>query len=195
MILRNINSSWSHQRWPPVFGWSAPRLHPNEFFLLSSTFGSTILPTLFETSPKMVFSAFVPFSWNAPIEITSRQSWRLFMCLTIVERTIGFEKNMEGNNRRKLEKCKSLKSNLLTKYDGVHYVNVSMSVCVLEKDIFFELLRCFRVPGNEIIFLTRRMTNLCIRSLYFIFLRRNKEWNLYSEAFNDISGFLKTFWS
>ena len=99
--------------------------------------------------------------------------------VTILELTIGFETNMEGNSKRKRDKYKSLKSNLLTKYDDVRYVNVSMSACgFIEKDSrnFFELLRCIRVPENEIMFLTKRITNICIRSSYFIFCRRNKEW-------------------
>ena len=61
---------------------------------------------------------------------------------------------------------------MLTKYDDVHYVNVSMSACrFIEKDSrnFFELLQCIRVPENDIMFLTKRITNICIRLLYFIF--------------------------
>ena len=64
--------------------------------------------------------------------------------VTIVEVTIGFETNMEGNSKRKRDKYKTLKSNLLPKYDDVRYVNVSMGACgFIEKDSrnFFELLR------------------------------------------------------
>ena len=96
-----------------------------------------------------------------------------------MELTIGFETNMEGNSKRKREKYKSLKSKLLPKYDDVRYVNVSMGACgFIEKDSrnFFELLRYIRVPENEILFLTKRITNICIRSSYYIFCRRNKEW-------------------
>ena len=99
--------------------------------------------------------------------------------VTIIELTIGFETNMEGNSKRKRDKYKTLKSNLLPKYDDVRYVNVSMGACgFIEKDSrnFFELLRSIRVPENEILFLTKRITNICIRSSYYIFCLRNKEW-------------------
>ena len=99
--------------------------------------------------------------------------------VTIVELTIGVETNMEGNSKRKRDKYKSLMPNLLPKYDDVRNVNVSMGACgFIEKDSrnFFELLRCITVPENEIQFLTKRITNICIRSSYYIFCRRNKEW-------------------
>ena len=86
---------------------------------------------------------------------------------------------MEGNSERKRDKYKSLMSNLLPKYDDVRYVNVSMGACdFIEKDSrkSFELLRYIRVPENEILFLTKRITNICIRSSYYIFCSRNKEW-------------------
>ena len=96
--------------------------------------------------------------------------------VTIIELTIGFETNMEGNSKRKRDKYKTLKSNLLPKYDDVRYVNVSMGASgFIEKDSrkFFELLRSIRVPENEILFLAKRITNICIRSSYYIFCLRN----------------------
>ena len=86
---------------------------------------------------------------------------------------------MEGNSKRKRDKYKTLMSNLLPKNNDVRYVNVSMRACgVIEKDgrNFFEILRYIRVPENEILFLTKRITNICIRSSYYIFCRRNREW-------------------
>ena len=97
----------------------------------------------------------------------------------IIELTIGFETNMEGNSARKRDKYKSLKASLMPIYDGVNYVNVSMGACgFIEKDSknLFDLLRCLKLPENEILFLTRRITNTCIRALYYIFCRRSKEW-------------------
>ena len=54
-----------------------------------------------------------------------------------------------------------------------------MGACgFIEKDSrnFFELLRYIRVPENEIMFLPKRITNICIRSSCYIFCCRNKEW-------------------
>ena len=99
--------------------------------------------------------------------------------VTIIELTIGFETNMEGNSARKREKYKSLKASLMLTYDEVNYVNVSMGACgFIEKDSnnLFDLLRCLKLPENEILFLTRRITNTCIRASYYIFYRRSEEW-------------------
>ena len=65
-------------------------------------------------------------------------------------------------------KFMTLMSNLLVKYDDVRYVNVSMGACrFIEKDSrnFFETLRYIRVPENEILFLFKRITNICIVSV------------------------------
>ena len=89
---------------------------------------------------------------------------------------------MEGNSKRKRDKYKTLKSNLLPKYDDVRYVNVSMGACgFIEKDSrnFFELLRSIRVPENEILFLTKRITNICIRSSYYIPGESEKTWGVW----------------
>ena len=101
--------------------------------------------------------------------------------VTIVELTIGFETNMEGNSIRKHDKYKTLKSNLLSKYDDVRYVNVSMGACGFIEKVsrnFFELLRYIRVPENEILFLNKRITNVCIKSSYYIFCCKNKHGHL-----------------
>ena len=60
----------------------------------------------------------------------------------------------------------------------LNYVNVSMGACgFIEKDSksLFDLRR-LKLPENEILFLTRRITNTCIRASYYIFCRRSKEW-------------------
>ena len=59
-----------------------------------------------------------------------------------------------------------------------NYVNVSMGAYgFIEKDSksLFDLRR-LKLPENEILFLTRRITNTCIRASYYIFCRRSKEW-------------------
>ena len=86
---------------------------------------------------------------------------------------------MEGNSARKRDKYKSLKASLILTYDEVNYANVSMGACgFIEKDSknLFHLLQRLKLPENEILFLTRHITNTCIRASYYIFCRRNKEW-------------------
>ena len=81
---------------------------------------------------------------------------------------------MEGNSKRKRDKYKTLKSNLLPKYDDARYVNMSMGACGFkEKDTknFCELLRSIRVPENEIPFLTQgcKDTDVLIDYLFTLF--------------------------
>lgn len=69
----------------------------------------------------------------------------------------------------------------MPKSDDVCYVNVSMVTCgFTEKDSksLFELLRHIRVPEKEIMFLTKRLTNICIRSSYNMIWRGRKSRDL-----------------
>ena len=63
-------------------------------------------------------------------------------------------------------------------YDEVRYVNVSVGAYrFTEKDSknLFELLHRLNLPENEILFLTKRIVNISMRSSYYIVCSRNKE--------------------
>ena len=73
--------------------------------------------------------------------------------VTIIELTIGFETNMEGNSARKRDKYKSLKANLMPTYDEVNYVNASIGACgFIEKDSrnLFDLYDAYHLAGKGV---------------------------------------------
>ena len=97
----------------------------------------------------------------------------------LLELTIGFETNMELNSTRKREKYKALVDRLKKSYDDVVYANISMGACgFIEKDSkkFLDIMTKLKIPETEIQYLTKSIINVCIRTSYFIFCRRNKEW-------------------
>ena len=97
----------------------------------------------------------------------------------LLELTIGFETNMELNSTRKREKYKALVDRLKKSYDDVVYANISMRACgFIEKDSkkFLDIMTKLKIPETEIQYLTKSIINVCIRTSYFIFCRRNKEW-------------------
>ena len=97
----------------------------------------------------------------------------------LLELTIGFETNMKLNSTRKREKYKALVDRLKKSYDDVVYANISMGACgFIEKDSkkFLDIITKLKIPETEIQYLTKSIINVCIRTSYFIFCRRNKEW-------------------
>ena len=93
----------------------------------------------------------------------------------VVELTIGFESNIGKRN-----KYKNLAQSLKSKYDQVKYINLSLGACgIIGKGsiLFFDLLKKLQIPDNERYFLTKRMINIYIRTTYYVFCMRNKEWS------------------
>ena len=98
----------------------------------------------------------------------------------VVELTIGFESNIAKNEVRKRNKYKNLTQSLKSSYDQVKYINLSLGACgIIGKGSkpFFDLLEELKIPDNEKHFLTKRIINICIRTTYYVFCMRNKEWS------------------
>ena len=98
----------------------------------------------------------------------------------VVELTIGFESNIAKNEVRKRNKYKNLTQSLISSYDQVKYINLSLGACgIIGKGSkpFFDLLEELKIPDNEKHFLTKRIINICIRTTYYVFCIRNKEWS------------------
>ena len=96
----------------------------------------------------------------------------------VLELTVGFETNMLKNSKRKSNKYKDLISRLNDTYN-VKYADLSMgAIGVIGKgskdlqNIFIDM----GLPKPESAYLIRRIINVCIRSTYFIFCQRNKQW-------------------
>ena len=101
-------------------------------------------------------------------------------CIYILELTIGYESNLKNNATRKREKYEDLIKEQQKHYEEVKFVNVSISslgvfsesslgLSEMWKDLKFDE-KCRKYFVSKII-------NICIRSSYYIFCMRNKEWD------------------
>ena len=97
--------------------------------------------------------------------------------LLIIELTVGFETNITKNFERKKEKYEQLIYNLSTEYT-VEYVNLSLGALsvVNEKSELKKKLPKFGINDQSANFITKRIMKICIRTAYYIFCMRNKEW-------------------
>ena len=96
----------------------------------------------------------------------------------VLELTVGFETNILKNSKRKTERYKNLIERLGNDYN-VEYIDLSMGgIGIIGSDsknirkMFIEL----GLSTEETDYLVRKVINVCIRSTYYLFCRRNKEW-------------------
>ena len=96
----------------------------------------------------------------------------------IMELTVGFETNIRKNEERKQSKYTDSINNL-SKEKKVLFVNLSMGACGVvgkESGKLFSMLKELGMNEMESHFLIRKLMNVCIRSTYFIFCKREKAW-------------------
>jgi len=98
--------------------------------------------------------------------------------IIIIELTVGFETNIEKNFQRKTQKYQLLINNL-SENDEVIFVNLSMgAIGVIGIGNNFKVaLKNLNIESNIINFLIKRIINISIRSTYFLFCKRNSEWD------------------
>ena len=113
-------------------------------------------------------------------------------CL-VLELTVGFETNMEKNSKRKLERYKNLIRRLKNTYE-IFYADLSMGCAgvigkgntefqqtVKQQGLKYKdmhkLFVDFGLEVSECDYLIRKIINVCIRTTYFIFCQRNKQWD------------------
>ena len=63
-------------------------------------------------------------------------------------------------------------------YSKVQYVNLSMgAIGVVGRDSkLLDFLRYFKLSNSDISYHVGKLMNICVRSTYYIFCRRNKDW-------------------
>ena len=98
--------------------------------------------------------------------------------LWILELTVGFETNIRKNYDRKLTNYEKLISDLKKRYSKVTYVNLSMGACgvIGINSMLLQLLKQFELPYPDISYHIAKIMNICVRSTYYIFCRRNNDW-------------------
>ncbi|CAB4041462.1 Hypothetical predicted protein [Paramuricea clavata] len=100
--------------------------------------------------------------------------------LYILELTVGFETNLKTNSDRKHEKYLTLITDQENIYDEVKFVNVSISslgVFGESTNILFDMLHDLKYDEQCIKYVKKKIIATCIRTSYYIFCRRNKDWN------------------
>ena len=100
--------------------------------------------------------------------------------LYIIELTVGYESNLSNNVKRKKEKYKNLIRELNKVFQTVKFVNLSMSslgVFDKECDTFMKMMNDLDMGDNYQQHCIRKMISIAIRSTYYIFCYRNKEWS------------------
>ena len=99
--------------------------------------------------------------------------------LYVVELTVGYETNLENNVNRKKAKYKELVKQLDENFNEVNFINLSMSsigIFAQECSTFLEMLGNVGLDKNYQTYCVRKMITIAIRSTYYIFCCRNKEW-------------------
>ena len=101
-------------------------------------------------------------------------------CLYIVELTVGFESNLQKNSERKEGKYAQLIREQSEHFKSVKFVNISMSclgVFAKECSTFMEMLNDLGFEDSYKKYCIKRMTTIAIRTTYYIFCCRNKDWS------------------
>ena len=101
--------------------------------------------------------------------------------LYVVELTVGFKTNLHNNVDRKNAKYLCLIKDLgqSRKFTSVNFVNLSVSsLGVFDKECYslLQMLNDIGLDKKHQEYCLKKITSLAIRTTYYIFCRRNKEW-------------------
>ncbi len=100
-------------------------------------------------------------------------------CLYILELTVGYETNLRNNIKRKQERYKEVIKEQKKHFKSVEFINLSISALGVfdkESSAFLKMLNRLDVGETQTKYCIKKMINICIRSTYYIFCCRNKEW-------------------
>ena len=99
--------------------------------------------------------------------------------LYVVELTVVFESNLTNNVNRKKAKYKNLIRELDQNFTSVKFINLSVSsLGVFDKEChtFVKMLNELGLDNQHQQYCIRKIISIAIRSTYYIFCCRNKEW-------------------
>ena len=102
-------------------------------------------------------------------------------CLYILELTVGYESNLQVNANRKRQKYLDLIKEQEADYDKVKFVNLSLStlgVFSRSSENFDGMLRSLKCDAKFCKYIKKKIVNMCIRTTYYIFCKRNKVWDI-----------------
>ena len=99
--------------------------------------------------------------------------------LYILELTVGYESNLRSNAERKKQKYRELVQQLRNDYEKVNFVNPLISALgIYDKSTteFIDVMKMLKFDKRTTNYTIKKITNIAIRTSYYIFCRRNKEW-------------------
>ena len=99
--------------------------------------------------------------------------------LFILELTVGYETNLRNDINRKHTKYKELIEEQKKKFASVIFVNLSISALGVfdeESAAFINMLESMHLDKSHVKYIIKRIIAVAIRSTYYIFCCRNKEW-------------------
>ena len=99
-------------------------------------------------------------------------------CLYILGLTVGYETNLRNNINRKRLKYEKIMGQR-KKFNCVKFINLSISALGVfdnEPAAFLKMLEDMHLEKTHTKYLIKRIINIAIRSMYYIFCCRNKEW-------------------
>ena len=100
-------------------------------------------------------------------------------CLYILELTVGYETNLRNNIKRKQDKYKDVIKEQKKHFKSVEFINLSISALGVfdqESSTFLKMLNRLDINETQTKYCIKKIMNICIRSTYYIFCCRNKEW-------------------
>ena len=99
--------------------------------------------------------------------------------LYVVELTTGYETNLKNNVKRKKDKYRELLRQLGKNFNQVKFINLSISslgIFAEECSTFLDMLESIGLDKIHQMYCVRKMMTIAIRTTYYIFCCRNKEW-------------------
>ncbi len=149
--------------------------HDSILNFVAQTFQSMIECKLFVDLPGYQSPSIITGDEYRPDLLLSTPNNILYM----VELTVGYESNLANNAKRKKEKYKDLIIKLDENFVSVKFVNLSISslgVFDKECDTFIEMMNDLGLDDQHQRYCFRKMISIAIRTTYYIFCCRNKEW-------------------
>ena len=101
-------------------------------------------------------------------------------CLYILELTVAFESNIRKNSHREHTKYHGLIRQHDHLFTEVKYINLSVSTLGVFDQLsqsFLDMLKDLNYIPSTRNYITRKISNITIRTTYDIFCRRNKDWD------------------
>ena len=93
---------------------------------------------------------------------------------------MGFETNLGNNAKRKKEKYKNLEANFKSRYKKVKFIYIVMSTLgVFDSSSvdFLEMLEDLKFDRTCRHYIVKKMMAIAVRTSYYVFCRRNKDWD------------------